>query len=222
MMEWLLSASEGFWSCVGTSRESRVFFFDGNVGVGKTECMLRVAEMIREKGLSVACVTEDTERWVTEGLLRCKYEGDDFNFNINGLLLDYLRRHTKMQELKGSFDVILVERHPSTSVKVFGLDASSKALFDQMSSVVPDFIRPCPANTVYVKNSPRACMDRVKRRGRKEEKSIEDFTVESWHALHEDMMREREAMGGKVYVFDAFGADAHSLSPAIVTALQFK
>lgn len=35
------------------------------------------------------------------------------------------------------------------------------------------------------------------------------------------MMCEREAMGGEVYVFDAFGADAHTLTPSIVAGAGF-
>ena len=57
-------------------RPSRVFFFEGNVGVGKSECMKIVAEILREKGIAVICIEEDVERWSTEGLLAAKYGGD--------------------------------------------------------------------------------------------------------------------------------------------------
>ena len=208
-------------TCGGSSRACRVFYFEGNVGVGKTECMHSVAEMLRERHLSVACLEENTEAWVSEGLLGCKYSGEEAKFNVHGLLCDYLRRHKRLMDLREENDVVLVERHPSTSLKVFGVDVLSKKLFEEVGDAVPGFLNPVPAHTVYVKNSARACADRVRRRARTEEKSIEDFTFETWGDLHDDMMREREAMGGKVYVFDAFGADAHTLTPSIVTALGY-
>ena len=221
-MEFLQPVFDTVRSCGGGySRASRVFYFEGNVGVGKTECMHSVAEMLRERKLSVACVEESTDSWVTDGLLACKYSGEESKFHVHALLWDYLRRHRRLTELEGQNDVILVERHPTTTLRVFGVDALSKKLFEEVGASVPGFLDTVPAHTVYVKNSARACADRARRRGRKEEKNLDDFVFETWSGLHDDMMREREAMGGKVFVFDAFGADAHALTPSIVSALGY-
>lgn len=219
-MDLLRPVLESVRACCG-SRASRVFYFEGNVGVGKTECMLSVAEMLRERNLSVACLEERTDSWVGEGLLACKYSGEESKFHVHGLLQDYIRRYRCMKELEGQNDVILIERHPTTSLKVFGIDALSKKLFDEVGASFPGFLDPVPAHTVYVKNSARACADRARRRGRIEEKDLDEFAFETWNGLHDDLMREREAMGGKVYVFDAFGADAHAMTPSIVSAIGF-
>lgn len=208
-------------TCGGSSRVPRVIYFEGNVGVGKSECMHSVAEMLRERRLSVACVEESTESWVTEGLLACKYCGEEAKFNVHGLLRDYIRRYKLLRDLEVKNDVVLVERHPTTSVKVFDIDVLSKKLFDEIDGVLPGFMHPVPAQTVYVKNSARACAERARRRARPEEKHLDEFAFESLNNLHDDMLRERKAMGGIVYVFDAFGADAHTLTPSIVAALGY-
>lgn len=210
---------QAFKTCGSSYKNSRVIYFEGNVGVGKTECMKSVAEMLREKKLSVACVEEDVERWVSEDLLAAKYGGGDMKFNTHALLLSYLIRHKRVKELMGQHDIILVERHPSTSFKVFDVDPQTKVLFDGIAAIVPEFMTPLPTHTVYVKNSARACMERTRRRGRVAERNIDEFTFESWNNLHDDMMRERQAMGGRVDVFDAFGADAHTLTPTIVAGI---
>lgn len=137
-------------SCVSSYRHSRVFHFEGNVGVGKTECMTSVAEMLREKKLSVACVEEDVERWVDEELLATKYGGEEMKFNTHALFLSYIRRHRRVKELMGQHDIIFVET--STSLKAIGVDPQTKVLFDELATIMPDFMSTVPAHTVYVKN----------------------------------------------------------------------
>lgn len=218
MMDCLFSV---LWFGQREKVPGRVFFFEGNVGVGKTDCMNAVAEILREKGVSVACVEENVEEWRKDGLLGQKYEGDESVFSAYGLLKDYLNRHSRVMEAKKTHDVVLVERHPTTTLKVFGTDARTKTLFDTVGGLVPGFLTPVPENTIYVKNSPRTCFERVKRRARPEERDLDEFAFETWSAAHEDMMKEREAMGGTVNTLDAFGADAHQLSPSIVTCMGY-
>ena len=200
-------------------RPSRVFFFEGNVGVGKSECMKIVAEILREKGIAVICIEEDVERWSTEGLLAAKYGGDEAVFSTHGLLFDYLRRHARVKDALLSYEVVLVERHPSTSLKVFGTDVRTKALFETVAAAVPGFMTPVPENTIYVKNSSRACFVRTQRRARPEEAHLDESAFETWGGALEDMMKERRAMGGTVFTLDAFGADSPQISPAIVKCM---
>jgi thymidylate kinase len=215
-------ALNSLWPCF--SRRTRVFFFEGNVGVGKTECMHGVASMLREKGHTVLCIEEDVDRWVNEGLLAAKYQSDESVFSAYALLQDYLCRRERVNDAvqKQSHEIILVERHPSTSLKVFGIGSNVrvKMLFETVAVALPDFLSTA-GFTIYIKNSPHTCFERTKRRNRVDEKGLSEFSFEEWGKAHDDMMTEREAMGGKVFTFDAFGADSHQLSPSIVSCMGF-
>lgn len=138
------------------------------------------------------------------------------------VLNDCLRRHQcALKALRDGFDIVLVVRHPTTALKVFDHSESVASLFERIGASVPDFLS-TPENTIYVKNSARACRERATRRGRESERHLTEDAFEVWHERHEDMMREREASGGKVYTFDTFGADSSQVVTAIVGCLGFK
>jgi thymidylate kinase len=213
--------SESSWYSTPPARPSRVFYFEGNVAVGKTECMHAVAELFREKGVTVKCIEENVERWRRDGLLERHYAGDEAAFVAHALLLDYLRRHALVQEALKTHAVVFVERHPTTSCRVFGFDSKSRALFDAVGTAIPGFASPVPAYTVYVKNPYRICHERSKRRARPEERDLTLAMFERWSTLHDDMMAHRKAQGGKVYEIDAFGADAHRPTLSIVAEMGY-
>lgn len=138
------------------------------------------------------------------------------------VLNDCLRRHQcAIKALSDGFDLVLVVRHPTTAIKVFDHPDRVASLFERVGESVPDFLS-TPENTIYVKNSARACRERATRRGRTRERHLDEDAFETWHERHEDMMREREASGGKVYTFDTFGADSSQVVTAIVGCLGFK
>ena len=134
---------------------------------------------------------------------------------------DCLRKHQcALKAVSDGFDLVLVVRHPTTALKVLDHPENVASLFERIGASVPDFLS-TPENTIYVKNSARACRERATRRGREGERHLNEDAFEVWHERHEDMMREREASGGKVYTFDTFGADSSQVVPAIVGCLGF-
>jgi thymidylate kinase len=208
-----------FLGSLGGSRSTRVYHVEGNVGVGKTECVELVAETLREKGLRVAVIAEDVSRWVEEGYLsECRSDAGREVIGAFGVFDDCLRRHRELVDAAARFDVVFVERHPSTTLRVFDPPPPVKRLFERAGRLIPNFLD-VPRETVYLKTSAHACHERVKRRGREGEKSLDEGAFDIWHEKHEDMMKEREAMGGKVYTFDAFGASATQLAPAVVKCI---
>ena len=197
----------------GARSRTRVYHVEGNVAVGKTECAQLVAESIRAQGARVAVVEENVEA----------FAGGDKRETELAVLDDCLRRHaTVTKAVREGFDVVLVERHPTTTLEVFvPSDRRIVSLFERIGDLIPDFLS-TPENTVYVKNSARSCRERATRRGRDSEKHLDETAFERWHERLEDMMREREASGGKVYTFDTFGADSSQVVSAVVGCLGYQ
>ena len=184
--------------------------------MGKTECAQLVAESIRAKGARVAVVEENVESWFANR------DDDDDETNVHArILLDHLeRRESVGSAVADGFDVVLVERHPTTTLRVFDPPRRVAALFEAVGRAVPDFLEP-PERTVYVKNSARSCRERATRRNRERERCLDERAFDVWDERLEAMMRERENAGKEVFVFDTFGADSSQVVPAIVRCLGY-
>lgn len=184
--------------CFGR-RDALVFYIEGNVGVGKTECAQVVAKTLRSKGVTVGVLTENVDGWLECGYFDdARSDAGSQTLTVFGVLDDHLRRYHDTLDMMSKCEVVLVERHPTTTMKVFEPPEHTKKLFERIADVVPGFLS-SPENTIYIKNSARVCHERTARRARKGETALEELAFDTWHQRLEDMMREREASGGKVY-----------------------
>ena len=216
----VLSALTGIGSF---RRRPRVYHVEGNVAVGKSECAQLVAESIRAKGAKVVVVEENVDaRSDTDASSNASSNADDRILDTSLVVLEEcLRRHARASRARDEgFDVILVVRHPTTTLTVFDPPERVVSLFERVGESIPDFLS-TPENTIYIKNSARSCRERATRRGRDDERHLDEAAFETWHERLEDMMREREASGGCVYTFDTFGADSSQVVPAIIGCLGF-
>ena len=181
-----------------------VFFVEGNIGSGKTTTLARAKQILCDKGFDVLTVTEDVERWKRQNLLGDMYENRSRPsvraFQVLGCLRQYVERAKYVEKTRGCFDVILQERHPTTTLEVFAADECVNEMFFCFQEVF-EFMPP-PTYTVYIKTSPRECAKRIETRGRKEERRVSLRYLEKLDSAHEAMMEKRLANGGIVYEID--------------------
>ena len=212
-------AQDFFWP----KPKAVVYYIEGNIGVGKSETMLELAELLREKhGTTVACLHQKEEVWTDKGLLAgtSTVEGMEL-FAVYGPLLDHVEKAKYIEDQSTSYDVILVERHPSTTLDVFEHSKETIKLFNAVDAV--SGILRNPTNTIHLKNSPGVCCARAKRRGRVEDLTLDETAFQDCDHKHEEMATKRKALGGNVYVSDALGADSHHhLVTSIAASIGFK
>ena len=213
-----LDALTDSWSLVCPRKREPLFIFvEGNLAVGKSECVEYCAELLREKGKTVKCFAEETKRWSEANIMRFDREhsvGDAAArvFVAYGPLRDYLERERffRSEEIK-DFDVVLLERHPSTVLDVFhDEDDVVRDLFDKVSGVTGVLVP--PKHTVYISSTPIVCHERVKRRNDPRETHLTEDSLHDLETKLEDALRRREAEGGKVHRIDAFGATSNHVS----------
>ena len=198
-------AQDYFWP----KPKATVYYIEGNLGVGKSETMLELAEMLRENhGITVACLPQKEVEWAGKGLLAgmSSVEGMEL-FAAYGPLLDHAERAKYIEDQSTNYDVILVERHPSTTLEVFEHSTETIKLFHAVDAV-SGLLR-TPTHTIHLKNSPSVCCARTKRRGRVEDLTLDEAAFQDFDHKHEEMATKRQALGGNVYVSDALGADSH-------------
>ena len=201
--------------------KAKVCYIEGSVGVGKSETMLELAELLREHGNTVACLPQKEEEWAHKGFLAdmSTDQGRQL-FAAYALLQDHADRAKFIATQSAAFDVVLVERHPSTVVEVFDSSEVVNKLFtavDAISGLLTN-----PLHTIFLKNTAAVCHARTLRRGRVEDKPLLKVVFQDLDHKHEEMMTKRKAMGGNVYVSDALGADSHHhLIASIAASIGF-
>jgi thymidylate kinase len=200
-------------------KKAKVFYVEGNVGVGKTECATCVCELLRERGIKAKVIEENVDQW-NNYLIDCRSDYGSLVFAAYAALQGHMTRENSAKgDDAAELDVILIERHPTTTLEVFDESEPVQKLYESVNAMTGFLSN--PAHTIYLKNSAQACYERSKRRGRASEKSLELFAFETWNYKHDEMMKKREALGGQVYTFDAFGANAHHLTSSIVKCLGY-
>lgn len=173
-------------------------FVEGNVGAGKSTALTELKFALEAKGKRVCLFLEQTERWSQQGLLRGLYDGGRDGkraFDVLGPLRDYVDRQRFCDRHAREYDVILFERHPSTALHVFCVDAdvATRELYRSLDAAFP-FMRP-PEMTVYLKVSPEECLKRLRGRNRPEEQKITETFLKEKHEAHEKEMRRRRYEG---------------------------
>lgn len=196
-------------------RKPPVIFIEGNVAVGKSECVRYCAELLREKGKKIKCIIDETERWETSGTL-CRGTTQDLTekkvFCAYGPLLDFLDRERFYRSRDANlYDAILVERHPSVVTEVFhDEDESVKRLYGAVGAI-SSMMDP-PKHTVYIVGAPAICQERLRRRNKFYETDVDEERLQELEKKLEDCFKKREAEGGKVHRIDAFGATSNHVS----------
>lgn len=177
-------------------------YVEGNIGSGKTTCLFHAKEMLAARGFDVLTMIEDVERWKTQNLLGDMYDSKRDRpsvraFQVLGCLRQYVERAHYAKKKGQGFDFILYERHPSTTLEVFGADECVKEMFGAIEELF-SFMAP-PSYTVYIKADAVVCERRIQKRNRRGEKGVSLRYLRELEVAHENMIHERVARGGVVY-----------------------
>lgn len=198
-------------------------FFEGNVGAGKSTVIAEVKRALESRGVRVCVFPEQTERWSHQRLLRDLYGGGvpgKRAFEALGPLRDFVERQHFLSSRPGDYDYVLFERHPRTTLRVFGAgeDDATRGLFASVNAAFP-FMDP-PEHTVYIRVSPNACLSRAKNRGRAEESSLDVAFFEDLAAKHDREMVAREREGLSVISVDGETKSPREVAKATCAALR--
>jgi NADH dehydrogenase (ubiquinone) 1 alpha subcomplex subunit 10 len=188
------------------SKKTTVVYVEGNVGAGKSESMAAMKDYLKKKGYSVMLFVEETETWEHEHLLQDLYAQPHSKvakraFEALGPLRQYIERAHFIDKCGSEYDFVIMERHPTTTLEVFGADNAVRALFKTVHASSP-FMAP-PQTTIYVKASPSNCLERIIKRGRECERSIDLAFIKSLDTKHGIMMLDRRNEGSVVIAVDS-------------------
>lgn len=192
---------------------------EGNVAVGKSECIMYCAELLREKGKKVKVIVDEAQRWEDEGLFAGNTANDVRAFCAYGPLIDFLNRDRflKSEEAK-AYDIVLIERHPTVVVDVFHDDDMVQTLFEGVGAISD--VLTSPAHTLYIMGASTVCFERVRRRNKPYEKLLDEDKLADLEGKLEDCFKKREVDGGKIYRIDSFGATSNHVSTLMTEYIE--
>jgi len=153
---------------------------EGNVGVGKSTFISKIAEILTNRGYTNFQFPEPITEWISfgpegENLLQKMYESKDYSYIFQTVA--YL---TKIEQLrhKGAFRI--VERTLLAQLKVFlplllKENRISRLEYTAASRLIQTMVSDeymKPHFVVYLTSRPEICLERIKTRGRVEESKI--------------------------------------------------
>ncbi len=172
---------------------SNIFILEGNIGAGKSTFL----KIIRSK-LNLSVIQEPANKWQSmEGsgnLLNLFYQ-DIKRWALTFQMYAFVNRYqTVMEHLKNSsapFHVlersVFCDRFcfaQNCHEMGFMTDLEWKIYTDTFSWLVENFTQP-PAGFIYLRATPQTCYERIHKRNREEEKSIQISYLELLHKKHE-------------------------------------
>jgi thymidylate kinase len=194
-----------FFRGMVTPHKGKVIYVEGNVGAGKTEIMTAMKKCLTDKDYTVMLFSEETEFWQHENILQdmCNRPGGraaKCAFDALGPLRQFIRRAHFIEKCGSEYDYILLERHATTTLEVFGADKAVRALFETVHASFP--VMDPPETTVYVKASPGMCLERIISRGRECERGMDFAYIKDIDTKHGAMMLARRSAGCTVVAVD--------------------
>jgi thymidylate kinase len=199
---------------------TKKIYVEGNVGAGKTTVVEELRRALEQRGSRACAFPEQTERWAHQKLLRDLYaDGSDGApgkraFETLGPLRDFVDRKRFMDAHASEYDYAIFERHPRTTLRVFGAndDDATRGLYESVNAALP-FMEP-PELTVYLRVSPETCLSRARQRDRPEERDVVDIErLSEIHAKQERDVADREREGLAVMI--VAGAETKSANEIV-------
>lgn len=172
----------------------RIFFVEGNIGVGKSTLLGKLASM----GATV--VYEPVDDWMASAgpgqpsLLELYYKDQRryaFLFQMTALQsrLQYLLNILKSPTFK---DVVVCERSYLTDYHIFACMLHADGILDELEystykawyDLLANIDLTC-SGVIYLKSSPETCYERIKQRNRSGEQCITMHYLQKLHHQHE-------------------------------------
>jgi deoxyadenosine/deoxycytidine kinase len=183
------------------TKNPKLYCIVGNIGVGKSEFVKRFRLLANSKNnentAPVTCVDEPVPLWQKIGLLQALYRdlsSGDAKVKGTPYKFQQMAFSSRLRDfVKIDFDknrIVLVDGHVFIDRHVFAEQLHSDEMisdedmgwyiesFNHWQELVPVAMPTC---FIYLKASPQICHDRLKARGREEEKNV---SVEYLTALH--------------------------------------
>jgi deoxyadenosine/deoxycytidine kinase len=178
---------------------------EGNIGAGKTTLI----NSICKKTDSISFIKEDINRWtniVPENNLLELFYYDPVKY---GYMLQHCVIMNQIKDIKklGTKDIIVTDRCPESSSKVFAyimhicgqLTDTELILFNQLKDLL--YTKDIhPSLYIYLRCTPKKCLERIMKRGRKAEKDINFNYLEMLHYAHEQWLTHDKTIN--VHIID--------------------
>ena len=202
-MEQVVSSVKAYFV---PGKKCRLLYVEGNIGSGKNEVIAALKKKLVNEGKKVFILTECVERWSHEHLLQDQYLYPDTRsgkraFEAVGALRDYIERQRFINEYEMDYDLIIIERHPSTTIDVFQADSAVKDLYGTVNRVFP-FMKSADL-TLYLKSSPEKCLERIKSKRLEFEATVHISWLRELDELHDKMVEKRRISGSTAVTIDA-------------------
>lgn len=177
-----------------------IIFIEGNIAVGKSTCLKNVQKVKTVNGtpVKIQCIYEPLDMWKklkdSEGknILERFYE----NMKENAYAFQsyaFLTRVKMLEQISPNVDYVFVERSVDSDHRVFAKNCFESGIMseiqwnlyrDWFSWMVPK-IKPRESLTFYLRSDPNVCFERIKKRNRFEESSVNLEYLQSIHNQHE-------------------------------------
>tara|TARA_Y100000389_G_C17396824_1_gene482997 strand:- start:264 stop:836 length:573 start_codon:yes stop_codon:yes gene_type:complete len=154
---------------------------DGSIGSGKSTIIDKL-----NKRLGIRVVQEPIEQW-TDWLANYYQDKQRWGFSFQMKVI--LGQAQILNQLKPD-DFVIMERSPQTVYHVFANMLKDEQIIHPIEyELISDFIdfNTKPVTTIYLICPPEICLERIKKRGREAEQSIELGYLEQLHEKYEKM-----------------------------------
>jgi thymidylate kinase len=210
-------------STTAEARRPTLVYVEGNIGAGKSATMSAIKNCLQKDNHTTMLIPENTERWNFEHLLQDLSNCPDNRaakraFDALGPLRDHIERARFIEKCGAEYNFIILERHPTTTLDVFGADKAVRSLYETIETIY-SFME-LPQMTVYVKASPYTCVRRVEGRDRAFERSIDMAVVKDLDAKHGVAMLARQQAGGHVLWADSDRSTPEQIAAVVCAELK--
>jgi deoxyadenosine/deoxycytidine kinase len=113
-----------------------------------------------------------------------------FGFQMQ-ILLSFFKNMDDMKTRSKKYKPIVTERSPIDSLEVFAKILVDKQVLCQIEyDLFKDYVKTIgwvPQIFIYIRTSPHVCVDRIKKRGRYCESSLDENYIKTIHSYYEDL-----------------------------------
>lgn len=168
---------------------------EGNIGIGKTTFLRKLRTMIKA---NITTIREPLEQWSNNNnvnLLKKAYDNPKkwaFIFQtvvLSNLLQNHIyKAKNKIMErsLTGAYEVFMRAHHENET-----LHHSESMVLQHWYEVAAVSHNIIPDLIIYLRGQPKLAMDRIRLRGRKEERNIKYKYIQQLHSLYDDWLLKR-------------------------------
>ena len=193
---------------------SQIISIDGNIGSGKSSFLsyLREVKEVRE----IIFVDEPVEQWLqirdgeTGESIFEKFYQDKNKYSFSFQMMAFISRFSMLRKaIKENPDAIIItERCLYTDKYVFAKMLYDTKMLEDVNYQIyckwfEEFSQEIPmSKIIYIKTNPEVCLERINKRNRTGENTIELEYLQLCSKYHEDMMIELREKNIEVIVLD--------------------